>query len=230
MLGTLVNSSAIIIGCLIGLLLKGKISQKIADTIMNGLALCVLYIGISGAFQGEDTLVTIICIALGSLIGEVIDIDKWLNTLGKKLELKFNKSDKEESISISQGFVSSSLIFCVGAMAIVGSLQSGLSGNHETLFAKSIIDGITSIIFTTTLGIGVMFSAISVFLYQGIITLGSSILSNVLSTSVINSMTGIGSLLIIGLGLNILKATNIKIANLLPAVFLPIIAGILGII
>lgn len=115
-------------------------------------------------------------------------------------------------------------------MAIVGSLQSGLSGNHETLFAKSVIDGIMSIIFTSTLGIGVMFSAVSVFLYQGIITIGASFLSDVLSTSVINAMTGVGSLLIIGLGLNVLKATSIKIANLLPAVFLPILAGMLGII
>ena len=230
MLGTIVNSITIVLGCLIGLLVKGKVSQKIGDTVMNGLALCVVYIGISGAFQGEDTLVTIICIALGSLIGEIVDIDRWLNKLGEKLELKFNKGDKKESVSISQGFVSASLIFCVGAMAIVGSLQSGLSGNHETLFAKSVIDGITSIIFTATLGIGVMFSAVSVFLYQGIITLGASVLSNVLSTPVINAMTGVGSLLIIGLGLNILKATNIKIANLLPAVFLPILAGMLGII
>ncbi|MCR8744396.1 DUF554 domain-containing protein [Romboutsia lituseburensis] len=232
MFGTIVNSLAIILGCVIGLLVKGRVSQKISDTIMNGLALCVVYIGISGALKGENTLLTIICIALGALIGELIDIDKWLNNLGEKIELKVNKGKYKgkENISISQGFVSASLIFCIGAMSIVGSLQSGLTGNHETLLAKSVIDGITSIIFTATLGIGVMFSSISVFIYQGIITLGASFLSNVLSDAVINSMTGVGSLLIIGLGLNILKATNIKIANLLPAVFLPIIAGLLGII
>lgn len=230
MLGTIVNSLAIILGCVIGLLVKGRVSQKISDTIMNGLALCVVYIGISGALKGENTLLTIICIALGALIGELIDIDKWLNDLGEKIELKVNKGKEKENISISQGFVSASLIFCIGAMSIVGSLQSGLTGNHETLLAKSVIDGITSIIFTATLGIGVIFSSISVFIYQGIITLGASFLSNILSDAVINSMTCVGSLLIIGLGLNILKATNIKIANLLPAVFLPIIAGILGII
>lgn len=232
MFGTIVNSLAIILGCVIGLLVKGRVSQKISDTVMNGLALCVVYIGISGALKGENTLLTIICIALGALIGELIDIDKWLNNLGEKIELKVNKRKykEKENISISQGFVSASLIFCIGAMSIVGSLQSGLTGNHETLLAKSVIDGITSIIFTATLGIGVMFSSISVFIYQGIITLGASFLSNVLSDQVINSMTGVGSLLIIGLGLNIIKATNIKIANLLPAVFLPIIAGLLGII
>lgn len=230
MLGTIVNSLAIVLGCVIGLLVKGRVSQKISDTIMNGLALCVVYIGISGALKGENTLLTIICIALGALVGELIDIDKWLNNLGEKIELKVNKGKDKENISISQGFVSASLIFCIGAMSIVGSLQSGLTGNHETLLAKSVIDGITSIIFTATLGIGVIFSSISVFIYQGIITLGASFLSNILSDAVINSMTCVGSLLIIGLGLNILKATNIKIANLLPAVFLPIIAGILGII
>lgn len=230
MLGTIVNSLSIVLGCVIGLLVKGRVSQKISDTIMNGLALCVVYIGISGALKGENTLLTIICVALGALIGELIDIDKWLNNLGEKIELKVNKGKEKENISISQGFVSASLIFCIGAMSIVGSLQSGLTGNHETLLAKSVIDGITSIIFTATLGIGVIFSSISVFIYQGIITLGASFLSNILSDAVINSMTCVGSLLIIGLGLNILKATNIKIANLLPAVFLPIIAGILGII
>jgi len=230
MLGTIVNSVAIVLGCLIGLLVKGRVSQKISDTVMNGVALCVLYIGISGSLKGENTLVTIICIAVGALIGELIDIDKWLNKLGEFLESKCNKGQKEGSVSISQGFVSASLLFCIGAMGIVGSLQSGLSGNHETLFAKSILDGIISIILTATLGIGVMFSSISVFLYQGIITIGASALSGVLSTQVINSMTAVGSLLIIGLALNILKATNIKIANLLPAVFLPILAGMLGII
>lgn len=230
MIGTIVNSVAIALGCLVGLLVKGRVSQKISDTVMNGLALCVLYIGISGSFEGENTLVTIICIAIGALIGEAIDIDKWLNKLGDFLESKFNKGEKEGSISISQGFVSASLLFCVGAMGIVGSMQSGLSGNHEVLFAKAVIDGVISIIFTATLGIGVMFSAVSVFLYQGIITIGASALSGVLSTSVINAMTGVGSLLIIGLALNILKTTNIKIANLLPAVFLPILAGMLGII
>lgn len=230
MIGTIVNSISIILGCIIGIIVKGRLSEKINNTVMNGLALCVIYIGIEGSFKGENTLLTIVCIALGALLGEIIDIDKWLNKLGDYLEVKFNKGKEKEAVSISEGFVSASLLFCVGAMAIVGSLQSGLSGNHETLFAKSILDGVSAIIFTSTLGIGVLFSAVSVFLYQGIITILSSNLSGILSTPVINSMTAIGSLLIIGLGLNMLKATNIKVANLLPAVFLPIIAGIINII
>lgn len=228
MIATIVNCLAIIAGCLVGLIIKGGIPEKLSTNIMNGIALCVLYIGISGSLGGESTLITIISMALGALIGELIDIDKSLNKLGSFIQSKFSTKDEEDSIA--KGFVYSSLLFCVGAMAVVGSLESGLTGNYETLFAKSVLDGISSVIFTASLGIGVIFSAVSVFLYQGIITLGASLLSGVLSESVVGSMTAIGSLLIIGLGLNMLKATNIKVANLLPAMFMPIIFGILGIL
>lgn len=228
MIATIVNCLAIIAGCLVGLIIKGGIPEKLSTNIMNGIALCVIYIGISGSLGGENTLITIISMALGSLIGELIDIDKSLNKLGSFIQSKFSTKDEEDSIA--KGFVYSSLLFCVGAMAVVGSLESGLTGNYETLFAKSVLDGISSVIFTASLGIGVIFSAVSVFLYQGIITLGASLLSGVLSESVVGSMTAIGSLLIIGLGLNMLKATNIKVANLLPAMFMPIIFGILGIL
>lgn len=232
MLGTIVNSLTIIVGCLVGLLIKGKMSDKIGQNIMNGLALCVVYIGISGIIGGEDILITIISMAIGALIGEIIDFDKRLNKLGENIENKLlkNKSEKENQTSISQGFVSASLLFCVGAMSIVGSLQSGLSGDHQTLFAKSVIDGISAVIFTASLGIGVMLSSISVFVYQGSITLGASLLSGVLSDPVIAQMNVCGSLIIIGLGLNILKATNIKVANLVFAVFIPIFMGMFGII
>ena len=222
MLGTIVNSIIIIVGCLVGLIVKGRLTEKISTTIMNGLALCTLYIGISGALNGGDTLIMIISVAIGALIGEIIDIDKWLNKLGYYLESKF-KNKKESNISIAEGFITSSLLFCVGAMAIVGSLESWLRGNHDTLFTKSILDGISSIIFTSSLGIGVIFSAVTVFVYQGSITLGAGLLSGVLSTSVITNMSAVGGLLIIGLGLNMLGVTKIKIANLLPAIFLPII-------
>ena len=222
MLGTIVNSITVIVGCLVGLIVKGRLTEKISTTIMNGLSLCTLYIGISGALNGGDTLIMIISVAIGALIGEIIDIDKWLNKLGYYLESKF-KNKKESNISIAEGFITSSLLFCVGAMAIVGSLESGLRGNHDTLFTKSILDGISSIIFTSSLGIGVIFSAVTVFVYQGSITLGAGLLSGVLSTSVITNMSAVGGLLIIGLGLNMLGVTKIKIANLLPAIFLPII-------
>ena len=229
MLGTIVNASAIVGGCLIGLIVKERLTEKISSTIMNGLALCVLYIGISGALKGQDTLQLIICIAVGALVGEIIDIDKRLNNLGDIIEKKINgkkKNQTEEKISISEGFVTSSLLFCVGAMAVVGSLESGLQGNHTTLFAKSILDGISSIIFTSSLGIGVILSSIAVLIYQGSITLLAGGLSTILTDTVISNMSAVGSLLIVGLGLNMLGASKLKVANLLPAIFIPIIFGL----
>lgn len=229
MIGTIVNCIAIIAGCIVGLIVKGRLTDKISATIMNGLALCVMYIGISGALKSEDTLQMIICIAVGALIGEIIDIDKRLNNLGSCIEEKINSKKKnkgEDNISIAEGFVTSSLLFCVGAMAVVGSLESGLQGNHEILFAKSILDGVSSVIFTSSLGIGVLLSSAVVLMYQGSITLLSGILSTVLTEAVINNMSAVGSLLIMGLGINMLCNLKIKVANLLPAMFLPIIFGL----
>ncbi len=225
MLGTIVNMFTVIVGCIIGLIVNGRLSEKISETIMKGLALCVIYIGISGALKSEDTLQIIICIAVGALIGELIDIDKGLNNLGEFIEKKVNKSkaDGERKVSIAEGFVTSSLLFCVGAMAVVGSLESGLKGDYTTLFAKSVLDGVSSIVFASSLGVGVIFSALAIFIYQGGITLFAGMLSGVLSETVINNMSGVGSILILGLGLNMLDIGKIRIANLLPAVFLPII-------
>lgn len=225
MLGTITNSLTIVIGCLIGLVAKNRITEKVGKTIMNGLALCVLYIGIAGAIKGTDTLLTIISVVIGAFIGELIDFDKKLKDLGDFIESKVSK--KENEVSISEAFVTASLLFCVGAMAVVGSLESGLQGNHTTLFAKSVLDGVSSIIFASTLGVGVMLSAITVLIYQGIITLGAGALVGILNATVIANISAVGSILIIGLGLNVLGVTKIKVANLLPAVFIPIIFGII---
>lgn len=229
MLGTIVNSLAIAIGCLVGLVIKKGIPDRVSKTIMSGLALCVIYIGIEGSLKGENTLITVVCIAVGGLIGEIIDIDNKINKLGDFLQNKLSK-DKDSETSIAKGFVTTSLIYCVGAMAIVGALESGLTGNHQTLFTKALLDGISAIIFTTTLGIGVIFSSVAVFLYQGLITIGASILATLLSDAVVTALTAVGSLLIIGIGLNLLEITKIKVANLLPAVFLPIIFGMLNLL
>lgn len=221
MIGTIINSLTIAVGSIVGLFVKGKINEKMSKTIMSGLALCVIYIGISGALKGENTIVMIISIALGGLIGELIDIDLKLENLGKKIEKRINKNGS--SISIAEGFVTSTLLFCIGAMAIVGALESGLNNNHSTLLAKSILDGISAIIFSSTLGIGVILSSISVFLYQGSITLAAGMLSKVLNDIAISNMTSVGSLLIIGLGFNILGITKIKVSNLLPAMLFAVI-------
>ncbi len=220
MLGTWVNCAAVIVGSGFGLLVKKGLSEKISTSIMNALALCVLYIGISGAFECQNVLIVIVSMALGTLIGELIDFDARLVKLGDKLEQRFGK-DSEKG-SVSQGFVAASLLFCVGAMTIVGSLQSGISGNHETLFAKSLIDGIAAMVLASTMGIGVMMSAAFVLVYQGLITLCAGFLEPVLTETIIAEMTAVGSLLIVGLGLNMLKITKLKVMNFVPAIFLPI--------
>ena len=200
MLGTVINSVLIIGGGLLGVILKNGLKDKYKDTIMNGLGLTVIVIGLMGALEAEDILLVIISIALGSLIGEALRIEDNLEKLGDYLESKMGGGDS----SFSKGFVTTSLIYCVGAMAIVGSLESGLAGNHETLIAKGIIDGITAIVFASTLGIGVVFSAVSVFLYQGTITVTASLMKSVLTDTVVLNMSAVGGLLIMGIAINIL--------------------------
>lgn len=238
-LGVLVNSLVIVFASLAALILKNLIMkfdknnkvEKVSDTIMSGLALCVIYMGISGVLECKHVLICIISMVVGGLIGELIDIDKALNSLGDKIEEKLNKGKKDtskEKISISQGFVSASLLFCVGAMAVVGALNSGLFGNNDTLFAKSALDGVSAFLFSLTMGIGVLLSAVAVFLYEGLIACGAFLLKGVLSTAVITEMNAVGSLLILALGINMILKSNIKVANLLPAMFIPIIFGIIG--
>ena len=222
MLGTIVNAVAIIVGSFVGLFLKGGIPKRLDQAIMKALGLSVFYIGILGSLKCTDTLLLIISLVIGVIIGELLNLDGALQNLGKWIEDQFKKKSTSES-SISEGFVAASLLFCVGSMAIVGTIQSGLEGNHETLFVKSMLDGITSIIYTSTMGIGVIFSAVAVFIYQGIITLASGFLGSVLIEAQIINIGAIGSVLIIALGLNMLEITRIKVANFLPAIFIPMV-------
>jgi len=222
MLGTLVNIVTVIVGSGFGLLLRKGIPQRLTDSVMKAVALCVIYIGIDGCLEGNKTLVAIVSLALGALIGELLRLDDRINSLGEKIEKKVSKNNSGEN-TIAKGFVTASLLFCVGAMAIVGSLESGINGNHEILFSKSLLDLITSFILATTLGIGVMFSAAFVFVYQGTITVLAQFVGTYLNAVVIAEMTCVGSILIIALGLNMLGVTKLKIMNYIPAVFLPIL-------
>lgn len=221
MLGVIVNCLAVILGGGIGATVRRGLPERVGATVMNGLALCVIFIGISGALKGENILLTIVSIAIGGVIGEVIDLDRRLNRLGSTIENRFAREGQE--ISLAQGFVAASLLFCVGAMAVVGSLQSGLSGNHETLFAKSVIDGISALIMASTLGYGVMLSSVMLLVYEGGITLSATLLEPFLTQSVVADMTCIGSLLIIAIGFNMLRMTKVKVINLVPAIFIPLI-------
>ena len=218
MLGTIVNVIAIIVGGLVGTLLKGGISEKIGDTVMKGLALSVLLVGIMNALKVNNLLLVILGMVLGGILGEWLDIDQKLKNMGDAIGLKL----KGRGGKVSDGFVTGSLVYCVGAMAIVGSLESGLSGNHQTLFAKSVLDGISAVIFSSTLGIGVVLSAFTVLFYQGAITLAAAFIQPLLAETVKADMNSIGGLLIIGISLNLLGHPNLKVANLLPAIFVPI--------
>jgi len=221
MIGVIVNVFAVLVGGLIGLFLKKGLSEKIADTLMKGLSLCTLYIGITGALEGDSTMIIILSMVLGAVFGEKVDLDDKLNRFGKFVEIKFQNSGK--TTSIAQGFVTASLLFCVGAMSIVGSLQSGLTGNHEMLYAKSMLDFVAAIIFASSFGVGVLFSAAFVLVYQGSITLLAQWISPLLSDQVVGEMTCVGSLIIIGLGLNMMGVTKLKVMNFVPAIFLPMI-------
>lgn len=221
MLSVIINMSAVLLGGTLGLFIGQRFPQRIADTVMNGLALCVMYIGISGALSGQQTLIAIISMALGGALGELADLDGKLNALGQRLQQKFGSA--AGGSSLAEGFVSASMLFCVGAMAIVGSLQSGLTGDHSTIIAKSVIDGISSILLASSLGIGVLFSAAAIGLYQGTLVLLASTLQPLLTDATIAEMTCVGSLLIVGLSLNMLGITKIKVANYIPAIFLPML-------
>jgi len=222
MLGTIVNSLAIIVGSLIGLLFSKGIPDRYKEIIMNGVALSVMLIGIKSALKSDDLMVVIFSMVIGAALGEWVRIEDRLEGLGQFLERKISAKSSDTG-SFARGFVTASLVFCVGSMAIVGSLESGLTGNHQTLFAKSVLDGVTSVIFASAMGLGVMFSSAAVFLYQGLITMTAVVMKNFLVPETISQMTSVGGLLILTIGMNMLKITSIRVGNLIPAIFLPLL-------
>jgi len=223
MVGTLVNTLAIIAGSLLGVSLRRGISDAYKETVIAAIGLAVLLIGLKSALQTDDLLLVIISLAAGAVIGEMLNIEARLEALGRWIGSQLGRSGE----GVAQGFVTASLVFCVGAMAIVGALESGLAGNHQTLFAKSLLDGVTSIIFASTLGIGVIFSSISVLIYQGAITLAASYLKPFLTAEVVAQMSAVGGLLIVAIGLNILDIKKLRIGNMLPGLFVPLLYDVL---
>jgi len=231
MIGVLANSLAVVVGGLLGTLLRGGIGEKYKQTINIGLALCVIIIGITGAIKTAHTLLIIVSIVLGSIAGEALRIEHGIEHLGDLAQKAFAKGDN----SFSAGFVNASLMFCVGSMAVVGSLEAGLMNKPDTLLAKAVIDGVASVIFASTLGVGVCFAAVPLLIYQGGIALLAGTLSPVLTDEMVQELSAVGSLLIIGIGLNMLDfmKQRIRVGNMLPAVFVPclwfIISGLIGI-
>ncbi len=224
MMGALVNCGAVIVGTLIGMLFKKGIPQRISGTLMYGMGLSVIYIGISGMLgsAGEDgakpMLVMIFSVLAGSAVGELIDLDKLITELGNSIEKKIGRRHG----NVAEGFVTATLLFCVGAMSILGPLESGLKGDHTIQLTKSVLDFVSSVIYASSLGIGVIFASLSVLALQGSLTLLAELVAPILTDGAIASMTVVGSLLIVGLALNILGVTKLKIMNFLPAVFLAV--------
>lgn len=220
--GAVVNFLLVVLGSLLGLLFKKGIPERLHTALMNGMALCVLYIGVTGLFEEKaNILVIIISAAVGALLGELADLDRHVNNLGDRLQQKFSKAGKNGSLS--EGFVTATLLFCVGAMTVVGSINSGINGDNSTLYSKSVIDGISAVLFASGFGIGVIFSAVPVIIIEGGLTLLAVLVAPVLTEQGIANMSVIGSLLIIALSLNMLKITKIKVMNYVPAMLLPLV-------
>ena len=224
MLGVLVNVIAVVIGSAIGLICKKAISKRIADAIMIGVGLCIVAIGIMGILDGNNILVAVVSIVLGAVVGSLIDIDKRVNDMGEWVQNRFKKKENS-TVSIAEGTVTASLLFCVGSMAIVGSINAGISKDYEMLFTKSVLDFISAMMLSVSLGYGVIFSAIFVLLYQGAIVLLAELVAEpLMATGAIGELNCVGSLLILALGLNLIKVTKIKVANYLPALlFVPFV-------
>ena len=222
MIGTLINCAAIVAGSLLGLLLRRGMKDAMAKTVMQGVGMSVILIGVTGAIETSNTLLVILSMVIGGVLGAWIDIDAKMNRLGAWAQKKLTRGD-DETNTFAKGFVTASLVYCVGAMAVVGSLDSGIRGDHSTLIAKAALDGITAIIFSSSLGIGVMLSAVPVLIYQGAIALLGNAIAPLLSDIVVTEMSAVGGLLIMGIGINMLLNTEIKVANLLPAILIPFI-------
>lgn len=225
LLGVIVNGAAVAGGGIIGTLLQKGFSDKIRTTLMQGLALCVIYVGYSGSLEGQNVIITIISIIIGGMIGTWLDYDKRINNFGNRIQQLVSQRSQS---TLAEGFTNAALFVCTGAMAIVGSMQSGLTGSHDILFAKAVIDAVFAFIMASTMGIGVSLAGGAVLIYEAILTFSASGISAYLTTEVIAEISCVGSLLILAMGLNLLKVTDIKIANFLLAPFVPIL--LLGIL
>lgn len=225
MLGVIVNTIGIILGGMIGTLVKNRLPQKITIAVMEAMGLVNTFIGIQGAMVGKKILVVLISLVLGVIIGTFLDIDKYVENLGEFLKKKFVSNGNKDNARFVEAFVSSSMLFCVGAMAILGSIEAGIKHEYNIFFLKSTLDFISSIVYSTTMGIGVCFSAIIIFVEEGLFTLGASLIKPLTENeALMNEFICCGNIMIMGIGLNLLGVVKIKIINMVPAlVLLPII-------
>ncbi len=222
MIAAIVNCAVIILGGLLGLLLGSRLKEEHTRTIVAGLGICTMVIGITGAITTSNILVVIVCLVVGTILGELLKIEHRLDTLGDWLKAKVAKKGGGR---FTEGFVTASLLFCVGSMAIMGSFDAGLRGDYSTIFAKSALDCVMSVTFAATMGVGVLFSGGAVLIYQGALTLLAGVVEPYVSAEVVQEMTAVGGVLLIGTGMNILGLTKdrIKVGNMLPAIFFPVV-------
>lgn len=227
MLGVLINVITVVVGSLVGLLFKKGIPERVSKATMIGLGACTLYIGISGALCGENVLILIASMVLGAISGTLLDIDGAINRLAEAVENKFKKDGKK--VSIAEGLVSATLLFCVGSMTVTGSIQAGLTGDNSVLITKATLDLVSSMMLASSLGVGVLLSAVSVFVIQGGLVLFASVIAPFMNAGAINEMTCAGSLLIVMIGTNLMGISKFKVADYLPAIlFAPIIYNIIA--
>lgn len=224
MLAVIVNALGIAFGTLVGVIFRGKISQKLVDALMIAMGLVVIVIGVQSAVGSDNTLCIVISLAFGAMIGELLHIDRGLDSVGDKIRSKLAGKKFAEG-KFAEGFITASILFAVGTMAILGSIEAGVSKNYSILFTKTVMDTISAAALTAALGIGVGFSLIPVFIWQGLIALLAGVLSPLFSAEVVASMSAVGGAIFIGMGLNLTEVTDrkINVANLIPALFIPIV-------
>ncbi len=227
MLGVIVNVITVILGSCIGLLFKKGIPERLSTATMIGLGACTLYIGISGSLCGENVLIVIASVVLGVILGTLLNIDGAINKIAKEVEARFKR---EKNGSLADGIVTATLLFCVGSMTVTGSIQAGLTGDHSVLITKATLDFVSSMMLASSLGVGVLLAAISVFVIQGGLVLLAGLIAPLMSTGAINEMTCVGSILIMMIGLNLMGITKIKVADFLPAIlFAPILYNLVSV-
>lgn len=239
MVAVVINTVTVFIGAVIGLVARKGIPERLSERIFQALALFVFYVGITGVLGGKNTIVILLSMAIGTLIGELIDLDALLNRFGEFVERKFAKKndekdekiivrngdlpeDAKEQISFSQAFVTTSLLQCVGAYILVAGMKAGLEGDNSMIYSKSALDFVSSIVLAASMGAGVLLAPVSIFVVTGAIVMLAQLLEPILSDAVIADMVCVGSLIVVAQSLNMLKVTDIKIMNLIPAMFLPI--------
>lgn len=223
MIAVFVNVATVLLGSAIGLVFRNKINEKLTKAVISALALVTILIGLSSALGTADILCIIICMALGTVVGELMRIDDGIEGAGDFIKKKFLKGNGEKN-RFTEGFITACIVFCVGSMTIMGSFEAGINGNNSIIYAKSALDFVSSMMFAAAMGIGVPFAAVFVLVFQGALTLLAGVLAPFLSAAVVTEMSAVGGIILFGMGINMLElSTNrIRVANMLPAIFLPI--------